>query len=163
MAVGGDNDGHRSAILAPGLDVLTTVPHQAYDFMTGSSFATPHVAGITALLLQLHPDWQVADIKRTWVTIASCFRRYKPNSNPTKNPLIEDYLTDVTQTHDKKASSTKDTKSTKKNVQERHRQSLSSLMPVLSIAEGGAVAHIANLGVKLLKIRNRWSGHSSRP
>ncbi len=51
-------------IIAPGQDILTTVPHQAYDFMTGSSFATPHVAGVAALLLQLHPDWQTLDIKR---------------------------------------------------------------------------------------------------
>lgn len=64
IAVGGGNDGDQSGIIAPGLDVLTTVPHQTYDFMTGSSFATPHVAGITALLLQLYPDWQVGDIKR---------------------------------------------------------------------------------------------------
>jgi subtilisin family serine protease len=32
--------------------------------MTGSSFATPHVVGIAALLLQVHPDWRSADIKR---------------------------------------------------------------------------------------------------
>ncbi|WP_262964882.1 S8 family peptidase [Methylobacter psychrophilus] len=51
-------------IVAPGLDILTTVPHQAYDFMTGSSFATPHIVGVTALLLQLHPDWQANDIKQ---------------------------------------------------------------------------------------------------
>jgi subtilisin family serine protease len=51
-------------VFAPGKDILTTVPHQAYDFMTGSSFATPHVAGMVALMLQLYPDWQVADVKK---------------------------------------------------------------------------------------------------
>ncbi len=63
IAVGKGDEISSAKIIAPGQDVLTTVPHQAYDFMTGSSFATPHVAGITALLLQLHPDWQLADIK----------------------------------------------------------------------------------------------------
>jgi len=64
IAVGqGDEDNH-SEIIAPGKDILTTVPHQAYDFMTGSSFATPHVTGMVALLLQLHPDWHAADVER---------------------------------------------------------------------------------------------------
>ena len=53
-----------SQVTAPGQDILTTVPHQAYDFMSGSSFATPHVAGMAALLIQLHPNWKAADIKR---------------------------------------------------------------------------------------------------
>ncbi|AMK79399.1 MULTISPECIES: S8 family peptidase [Methylomonas] len=64
IAVGQTNDGNNQQIVAPGKDILTTVPHQAYDFMSGSSFATPHVAGMAALLLQLHPDWKAADIKR---------------------------------------------------------------------------------------------------
>ncbi len=51
-------------IIAPGQDILTTVPHQAYDFMTGSSFAASHVTGVAALLLQLHPDWHAVDFKR---------------------------------------------------------------------------------------------------
>ena len=63
FAVGRGNNSQYSEITAPGLDILTTVPHQAYDFMTGSSFATPHVAGLTALLLQIHPDWQISDIQ----------------------------------------------------------------------------------------------------
>jgi subtilisin family serine protease len=58
------NNPDNPEIVAPGHDILTTVPHQAYDFMTGSSFATPHVAGVAALLLQLHPDWQALDVKR---------------------------------------------------------------------------------------------------
>lgn len=64
IAVGQGDEDIKSKIIAPGLDILTTVPHQAYDFMTGSSFATPHVAGVVALLLQLHPDWQAVDVKR---------------------------------------------------------------------------------------------------
>lgn len=64
IAVGDGEESSNPEIIAPGRDILTTVPHQAYDFMTGSSFATPHVAGVAALLLQLHPDWQALDIKR---------------------------------------------------------------------------------------------------
>lgn len=64
LAVGQGGETGSNQIVAPGRDILTTVPHEAYDFMTGSSFATPHVAGLVALLLQLHPDWQAADIKQ---------------------------------------------------------------------------------------------------
>ncbi|TAK62313.1 S8 family serine peptidase [Methylobacter sp.] len=64
IAVGQSGGFNSPEIIAPGQDILTTVPHQAYDFMTGSSFSTPHVAGVAALLLQLHPNWHTADIKR---------------------------------------------------------------------------------------------------
>ena len=64
IAVGQGGATNIDQITAPGQDILTTVPQQAYDFMSGSSFATPHVAGLAALALQLHPDWQIADIKR---------------------------------------------------------------------------------------------------
>lgn len=64
LAVGRGDESANPEIIAPGQDILTTVPHQAYDFMTGSSFAAPHVTGMAALLLQLHPDLQVAEIKR---------------------------------------------------------------------------------------------------
>lgn len=64
IAVGQDGESNQNIIIAPGHDILTTVPHQAYDFMTGSSFATPHVAGIVALLLQQHPNWQTADLRQ---------------------------------------------------------------------------------------------------
>lgn len=51
-------------IVAPGRDILTTVPNESYDFMSGSSFATPHIAGLAALLMQLHPDWRAEDVKQ---------------------------------------------------------------------------------------------------
>ena len=42
-------------LLAPGSEVLTTFPHGAYNFISGSSFAAAHVSGIVALLLELQP------------------------------------------------------------------------------------------------------------
>jgi subtilisin family serine protease len=46
------NDG----IHAPGTDILTTLPHGRYDFVSGSSFAAPHVTGLLALMRQLKPS-----------------------------------------------------------------------------------------------------------
>lgn len=65
VGLGGEaNNPDNPEIIAPGQDILTTVPHQAYDFMTGSSFAAPHVTGVAALLLQLYSDWQAVDVKQ---------------------------------------------------------------------------------------------------
>ena len=44
-----------NSLAAPGTEILTTVPHDAYGFMTGSSFAAAHVSGLVALLLELNP------------------------------------------------------------------------------------------------------------
>lgn len=44
---------HIKAVLAPGEQVLTTLPNGAYDFISGNSMATAHVTGLAALLLQL--------------------------------------------------------------------------------------------------------------
>lgn len=46
----------RRARLAPGFEILSTVPGGRYDFSSGSSLAAAHVTGIAALLLELDPD-----------------------------------------------------------------------------------------------------------
>nr|GLL38851.1 subtilisin-like protease SBT3.3 [Ipomoea trifida] len=63
-------------IAAPGTNILAayipddpTVPN-AYYFVSGTSMATPHVAGIVALLKCVHPDWSPAAIKSAIVTTA---------------------------------------------------------------------------------------------
>jgi subtilisin family serine protease len=41
-------------VAAPGIEILTTVPNDGYDFVSGSSLAAAHVSGIIALLLELN-------------------------------------------------------------------------------------------------------------
>lgn len=58
QSVPGDDgrEGKRvSMIAAPGNEILTTLPHDGYSFMTGSSFAAAHVSGVIALLLERQP------------------------------------------------------------------------------------------------------------
>ncbi|MBX2878830.1 MAG: S8 family serine peptidase [Granulosicoccus sp.] len=51
-----------SAVVAPGQQVLSTYPGDEYEFYTGSSFSTAHIAGLAALLRELSPRLSAADV-----------------------------------------------------------------------------------------------------
>jgi uncharacterized repeat protein (TIGR01451 family) len=48
---------------APGVGILSTTPGNTYDFASGTSMASPHVAGVAALLCAKRPEITVARLR----------------------------------------------------------------------------------------------------
>ncbi|MFG2044018.1 S8 family serine peptidase [Dactylosporangium sp. NPDC048998] len=62
-------------IAAPGNDVVAAVAPPSnhgrnWDFYSGTSMSSPHIAGIGALMKQRHPDWLPSEIKSALMTSA---------------------------------------------------------------------------------------------
>lgn len=76
--------GLKPEITAPGVDILAARSrHQRrgsgpYTTMSGTSMATPHVAGTAALLSAAHPDWTGEQLKEALVSSAKATPDYTP-------------------------------------------------------------------------------------
>jgi hypothetical protein len=50
-------------LCAPGVDIMTTLPGDKYNFCTGTSMAAAYVTGAVALLLQKHPNLKPKEVR----------------------------------------------------------------------------------------------------
>jgi subtilisin len=57
-------------LVAPGVGVLSSIPDGKFAEMDGTSMATPHVAGLAALLLQAKPNATAAELEQA--IVGSC-------------------------------------------------------------------------------------------
>jgi subtilisin family serine protease len=73
-------------VAAPGVSVLSSVPRHLglWDFLDGTSMASPHVAGAAALLEQRHPTWTVAQIKSALVLTGNPVHAHGGEVPPTR-------------------------------------------------------------------------------
>lgn len=51
-------------LAAPGVNVLSTYPNNRYAWMSGTSMASPHIAGTAALVMYAHPDWTNIQVRQ---------------------------------------------------------------------------------------------------
>jgi subtilisin family serine protease len=71
--LGGGGNLLKPDVIAPGQDIVAAVAPPGnggrnFDVYSGTSMATPHVAGLAALLRDLHPDWTPMMIKSALMT-----------------------------------------------------------------------------------------------
>src|SRR5699024_342838 len=71
-------------LAAPGVDITAARSQYAsggsgeYMSMSGTSMASPHVAGTAAILKQKHPDWTGIEIKDALMSTTEQLDEYKP-------------------------------------------------------------------------------------
>jgi len=81
-------------VTAPGVDIVAAeAGTQGHVAMSGTSMATPHVAGVVALLKQQHPDWSGERLKSTVMASAKANPALKPFDQGTGRVDVPKMLT----------------------------------------------------------------------
>lgn len=75
------NYGKRAVdILAPGTLIISTTMGSTYGYMSGTSMATPHVAGVAALMVSRNPALSTEQIRQQLITSGKNFTAMAPFS-----------------------------------------------------------------------------------
>jgi subtilisin family serine protease len=57
-------------VVAPGVNVLSSIPGNGWAFFQGTSMATPHLTGSAAVVIGMHPTWSAAAVRSAIVNTA---------------------------------------------------------------------------------------------
>ncbi|HTH06597.1 MAG TPA: S8 family serine peptidase, partial [Ilumatobacteraceae bacterium] len=83
-------------LVAPGVNVLSSVTNGGFAFFSGTSMASPHLAGAAAVVLSQHPTWQPWEVRSAITNTANQGALTPFYDNPKDDPnLIGAGLLDV--------------------------------------------------------------------
>ena len=72
-------------VSAPGVNVLSTYPGDQYAYMSGTSMASPYVAGLVGLIRSLHPEASVAQVREILALELRQGRRGRVRRRPVRH------------------------------------------------------------------------------
>jgi subtilisin family serine protease len=89
-ALANDADLLKPDVSAPGVSVLAAVAPpsnsgRSYDLYSGTSMAAPHITGLAAFMLSVHPQWSPMKIKSAMMTTAT---RLKDSAGKLSNDVL---------------------------------------------------------------------------
>ena len=79
-------------VFAPGVDIYSTVPGNAYEANSGTSMAAPVVSGLAALIMAYYPELDAAEVKRIILETATPYagrRVVRPGSDGDRVDFAE--------------------------------------------------------------------------
>jgi subtilisin family serine protease len=74
-------------VVAPGGNVLSSIPGNKWAFYSGTSMSSPHMAGMAAVVMGQHSGWTAAQVRSAIVNTAN-EAAVKGSFNPLTKPLI---------------------------------------------------------------------------
>ncbi len=77
------NRGYGTFLVAPGENIISTLPNNNYYDLSGTSMAAPHIAGIAGLLLSINPSLKPIQVKTQLRLYAGSLEKIKDKDIPS--------------------------------------------------------------------------------
>ena len=82
------NRGELVDVAAPGSEIFSTVPDGGYGNLSGTSMASPVVAGVASLIYSAHPEYHAGHVKEILMTQTDCWTSDGQRAIPVVNAAL---------------------------------------------------------------------------